>query len=254
MSFHQFVPLLEQLGFSDKEAKVYFATLMKNHSTNTDIAEAAGMNRVTTYEILKKLKQRNIVQSSEKSGVLQFTALSPSEIYSRSKGYVEAFQQALPELESLQKQNLLRPQVRFLEGISGVKEGYAITLETKGEILSIANSQNIREHWKNYDTEYVAKRAEKKIFLRGIAPRDAMGEKVHADDKKYYREIRLLEESLLPSSMVENEICIFDNSVLIVSFQPDIFAILITSPAVMQTQKQIFEILWNMASQYNSLS
>ncbi len=247
MPLHTFVPLLESLGFSDKEAKVYFATLAKDHSPNTEIAEEAGINRVTTYEILKKLKQKNLVTTSEKDGVLQFSATPPSDLFDKFSSYLKGFEKAIPLMEALQKKNTIRPHVRFLEGIKGVKEGYAATLETSGEILSIANSQNIRDHWQNYDSEYVAIRASKKIFLRGIAPKDQAGEKVHLDDKKYFREIRLLDESLFPSAMVENEISIFDNSVLIVSFQPDIFAILIKSPAVMQTQKQIFEILWNIS-------
>lgn len=247
MSFQSFIPVFEFLGFSDKEAKVYLATLIRSHAPNTEIAEEAGMNRVTTYEILKKLKQKNIVYSSEKDGVLRFTAISPSELHEKFSGYMVGLHNAIPQIDALRKENLIRPQVRFLEGIHGVKEGYNATLETKGEILNIANSKNIRDHWKRYDEEYVAKRAEKKIFLRGIAPNDTEGERVHANDEKYFREIRLLDQALLPTDMVENEICIFDNSVLIVSFQPDIFAILITSPAVMQTQKQIFEILWNIA-------
>lgn len=247
MSFISFLPIFESLGFSDKEAKVYLATLLKPHAPNTEIAEEADINRVTTYEILKKLRQKNIVLSSEKDGVLRFSAISPRELFDKFSSYVQGFQKVLPVLEALQKESSIRPQVRFLEGLKGVKEGYAATLETKGEILSIANSQNIRAHWKNYDAEYVAVRAKKKIFLRGIAPKDSTGEKVHEDDEKYFRNIRLLDESLFPSAMVENEICIFDTSVLIVSFHPDIFAILISSPAVMQTQKQIFEILWKIA-------
>lgn len=247
MSFQSFIPLFESLGFSDKEAAVYLATLIKDHAPNTEIAEEAGLNRVTTYETLKKLRQKNVVFSSEKDGVLRFSAVSPAQIHEKFSGYVSQLASQIKELESLQQNNLIRPQVRFLQGINGVKEGYAKTLETKGEILSIANSKNIRSTWKKYDEEYVQKRAEKNIFLRGIAPKDTMGEQVHADDKKYCREIRLLDESLFPSEMVENEICIFDTSVLIVSFHPDIFAILITSPAVMQTQKQIFEILWKIA-------
>ncbi len=240
-----FIPLLESFGFSDKEAKVYFATLIKNNASNSEISEEAGINRVTTYEVLKKLRQKNIVFSSEIDGVLQFSAISPSELLEKYSSHLQTFKTALPVIESFQKENFIRPNVRFFEGIKGVQEAYSLTLDSKTEILNIANSKNIRDHWPNYDIEYVAKRAKKNIFLRGIAPKDKIGEQIHGDDEKYFREIRLLDESFFPSSIVENEICIFDNSVLIVSFDPNIFAILITSPAVMQTQKQIFEVLWN---------
>lgn len=240
---------LQNFGLSEKESQVYIASLSCGTAPASRISENCGIKRITVYEVLKKMISRGLVSESESSGVAQFTALSPSQLFAKIEQNIEDLNQIKPDLESLAQGSLVRPQVRFLHGLEGVKQGYFESLSTEEEVLSIANSQNIRLHWPEYDIEYVQRRADKKIFLRGVAPRDDSGEKAHKEDNQYFRDLRLLKRDLFPPEMVENEICIFGDTVLIASFEPDIFAILITSPAVVQTQKQIFEVLWKVANQ-----
>ncbi|MEI7511679.1 MAG: helix-turn-helix domain-containing protein [Candidatus Peregrinibacteria bacterium] len=238
---------LQGVGLSEKESTVYLATLEKGIAPASSIAEEAGMNRITAYGVLQKLLEDGLVSVSEKAGVQQFSALPPEQFLLTIQKRTKDFSEIVPMLKSMAGLQELRPRVRFFEGLEGAKKGYAETLSATTEILSIANSQNIRLHWPEYDREYVAKRAEKKIFLRGLAPKDREGKKVHQEDEQYYREIRLLSRDLFPTEKVENEINIFDEKVLIVSFEPHIFAIIIESSAVAQTQKQIFEILWKVS-------
>lgn len=239
--------LLQNVGFSEKESHVYLSALKNGTAPASHIAKHCGIKRITTYEILNKMSSKGIVSKSEQSGITHFTAISPDQLFSKIEQNIADLKTKKTELESLMSTQGVRPQVRFLHGKEGIREGYQETLKTSGEILSIANSKNIRNHWKEYDTEYVEKRSEKKIFLRGIAPKDTVGEKVKQEDSTYFRETRLIDRALFPPEIVENEICIFDDSVLIASFQPDLFAIIITSSAVVQTQKQIFELLWKVA-------
>lgn len=241
------ISILEGVGLSDKEATLYLATLEKGLSPASVIAEEAGMNRVTAYGILQKLLGEGFVSVSEKAGVQHFSALPPDQFFREVEKRTQSFSEAVPILKSMAGLHEFRPRVRFFEGLDGVKKGYEETLSSSSEILSIANSQNIRLHWPEYDVEYVAKRAQKKIFLRGIAPEDKEGKKVHREDEKYFREIRLIARDLFPTEKIENEINIFDEKVLIASFEPHIFAIIIESSAVSETQKQIFEILWKVA-------
>ncbi len=232
------------VGLTEKEAQVYLATLENGTSVVSDIAKSAGYNRITTYTILEKLLLRGLVSQTNKKDTKHFTAVAP-EIFAKDvMQRARDFKQDIPLLKSLAGGQESRPVVQFFEGLEGVKKAYQETLKSRTEILNYANSKNLREHWQNYDDEYVAKRAKKKKFLRGLAPDDEPGCMVRADDKKYFREIRLLPQKLF---WVENEINIFDDKLLITSFEPQIFAILIQSKAVADTQRQIFEMSWMFA-------
>jgi sugar-specific transcriptional regulator TrmB len=232
------------IGLSEREAQVYLATLENGTSVVSDIAKTAGYNRITTYTILEKLLLRGLVTQTNKKDMKHFTAIAP-EIFAKDvMQRARDFKQDLPLLKSLSGGNESRPVVQFFEGLEGVKKAYQETLKSRTEILNYANSKNLREHWPDYDDEYVSKRAKKKKFLRGLAPDDEPGCMVRADDKKYFREIRLLSQKLF---WVENEINIFDDKLLITSFSPQVFAILIQSKAVADTQRQIFEMSWTFA-------
>lgn len=236
--------ILKQLidvGLSQKEAEIYIAVLEKGTSVVSRIATRAKFNRITAYTILEKLLTRGLVTISVRDGVKHFTAVSP-EIFSESiRQRAKRLEKSVPQLLALAGNNTSRPIVQMFEGLTGVKRAYKETFNAAEEILNFANSKGLREHWPEYDVEYVVERARRKIFLRGIAPDDEIGEIVQSGDKKFHRETRLLPRE---SFWVENEINIFDDKMLITSFDPKVFAILIQSQAVANTQRQIFEMMW----------
>ena len=232
---------LTDVGLSEKEARVYLSTLESGTRPVSKISSTAKFNRITTYTILEKLLARGLVTISVRDGVKHFTAVSP-EIFAESiKQRAKRLEKSVPHLLALAGDNAARPVVQMFEGLTGVKRAYKETFKSSGEILNCANSKGLREHWPEYDTEYVAERARRKIFLRGFAPNDEPGKLVQSEDKKFHRETRLLPKE---DFWVENEINIFDNKFLITSFEPTVFAILIQSQAVADTQRQIFEMLW----------
>ncbi|MDH3324263.1 MAG: hypothetical protein OEL89_01345 [Candidatus Peregrinibacteria bacterium] len=235
---------IKHFGFTENEAKLYLAALECGTSPASKLGQKAGLNRVTAYGTCQHLLKKGIFTVSEIRNTQNFTAIDPEIFFEGQKNKMTALETSLPSLKALGNTENHHPTVQFFEGIDGIKQAYEITLKSKTEILSVANSQNIRIHWPEYDEEYVARRAKKKIFLRGIAPGDAEGKKVHRDDKKYYREIKLQPPKLFSTKKVENEINIFDDKVLIASFEPTAFAILIESTTVAETQRQIFELAW----------
>jgi len=233
------------IGLTKNEADVYLSCLKSGLSPVSCIAKNASMNRVTAYGVLEKLVKKGYVQPIKKSGVQKYLALHPDILVQNTKQKAQALEGALPDLKQLMTPHEFRPNVRFYERIKGIKEAYAETLCAKTKICNYANSQNIREHWPNYDKEYVEKRKKRKIFLCGLAPDDAIGRQVQSEDKKFFRETRLMKQSQF---WVENEIKIFNDSMLIASFDPYPFAALIESKAVAYTQRQIFENMWNYAN------
>ena len=91
--------------------------------------------------------------------------------------------------------------------------------------------------------------------LRGISPNDEVGCKVHGEDTKRLREIRLVSAQDFDFT---NEINIYDHKVAICSFdaglkgESDMFGVIIESKEVAETQRQIFEMAWRYSGQNNA--
>lgn len=234
---------LKNIGLGEKEAFVYLACLEVGSDTAAKIAKIAHLNRVTTYDILEKLIARGFVNFLVKKNIKHYSALDPELVYSETQRHTDQLKISLPKLKRI-KIGTKHPQVQYYEGIEGIKAIYADTLTSKTEILNYANSREIRTFWPNYDEEYVAKRVKKKIHLKGIAPDDEYGRRVHAADKSTFREIRLVTPA---KCNFTNEINIYDNKVGIVSMGNELIGMIIESSEIANTQRAIFQMAWEFA-------
>jgi sugar-specific transcriptional regulator TrmB len=240
--------ILQKIGLTEKESKVYLANLELGTAVVSDISKKAKINRVTTYDILQKLIEKALVSQITKNKMKFFTALDPEDLFNDFQKRVKTLEKSLPEFKRL-KGETEHPKVRFFEGIEGIKKIYEDTLSSHTEILNYANSEEIRRFWPEYDEEYVKKRKEKKIFLRGIAPDDQYGRKVAAENKKFHREIRLVQGEQFNFT---NEIHIYDNKVAIISINEEIIGTIIESQEIANTQRAIFNMAWAFAEQFTS--
>jgi sugar-specific transcriptional regulator TrmB len=236
--------VLTNIGLTGKEAKVYLASLELGPSPASDIALRAKLNRVTTYDVLKKLIKRKYITSVTKNRVTTFTAIEPDAVRMDIRQRYLDFKEVLPDLRRLHGSTYI-PRIRYYEGIGGVKKVYADTLTAKTEILNYADSKSIREYWPTYDADYVDERVKRRIYLRGIAPLDELGERLVTENEKKHREIRLVKAGVFAFS---NEINIYDDKVSIVSFgKNEVVGMIIESPEIANTQRAIFMMAWEFA-------
>lgn len=235
--------ILQQNGLTEKEARVYCACLELGPNIVSEIGKKAGINRVTTYDILDKLIKKGMVNFYNKEGAKYFSPTDPEVVIHEIKRKTSELEKALPYLKSLYG-TTKHPYIQFFEGIDGIKTIYADTLTSTTEILNYANSREIRIHWPNYDEEYVSQRAQRKIMLHGIAPDDEYGKTVQASDWKYYRETRLVPSDQFTFT---NEINVYDDKVAITSFKEELIGMIIESLEIAHTQRDIFKMAWTFA-------
>lgn len=237
------VDTLTDIGLTEKEAKVYLANLELGQSVISKIAKRAKINRVTTYDIVERLIHKGFINFVTKHKVKYFSPTKPDLIFQNTKRKVDAFQKSLPTLKRLQGETP-HPRVRYFEGLDGIKSIYEDTLSSKTDILNFSNSEEIRQFWPTYDNDYVRKRAKKKIFLRGVSPLDEAGMQVASENKKYYRDIRLIPNKKYNFS---NEINIYDDKVSIISFNEGLIGMIIESKEIADTQRSIFTMVWDFS-------
>ncbi|HVW66701.1 MAG TPA: helix-turn-helix domain-containing protein [Candidatus Peribacteraceae bacterium] len=243
----ELLPVLQAVGLDDKEAQLYLAGLQIGSAPASDYAKTTGLNRITTYNALESLVHRSLFTFVKKMRGKWYAPVAPEYLSLEVQKNAQALERALPELRSLQGTSFRKPRVRFFEGWEGIRKVYEDTLTAKSELLNFANSTVVRKFWPSYDDEYVAQRVKHGIYLRGIAPDDATGKRVHGEDKQYLREIRLVSSKDFD---FRNEIKIYDHKVAIVSFgtdQVELFGVIIESKEVAETQRQIFEMAWRYA-------
>ncbi|TSC58206.1 MAG: transcriptional regulator TrmB [Candidatus Peregrinibacteria bacterium Greene0416_19] len=239
--------ILSAVGIDDKQAQLYLAGLEIGSAPASDYSKRAGINRITSYHLLEQMVHAGRFTVEKKQRGKCYAPVPPEHLAVEARKNVDALQRALPELRSLRGAEYRKPHVRFFEGWEGLRHVYDDTLTAKTELLNFANSAVVRRFWPLYDDEYVAERVKRRIHLRGIAPDDATGRRVHGEDREKCREIRLVSAKEFDFA---NEIKIYDHKVAICSYGSageDMFGVIIESKEVAETQRQVFEMAWRYA-------
>ncbi len=119
--------ILQQLGFGDKEIKVYMTLLTGGPSSVRRLAKETDVNRGTVYEALKALQKAGLAGMYQKHKKQFFLAEDPqklAEVIERKERSVSSLKrdlaEVLPELRSLYVHGGAKPTVKYYEGDKGV--------------------------------------------------------------------------------------------------------------------------------------
>ncbi len=128
----EIVSQIEDLGLSNKEARVYVANLMLGPASVQQIADYAEIKRVTVYVILESLISLGLVSQTMRGKKTLFIAEDPSNLRrllekreQELQDQKSSFEQVLPELQGLKTLPEDAPGVKFYEGTDGIKSLFA---------------------------------------------------------------------------------------------------------------------------------
>lgn len=241
---------LEQLGLSEKEAKVYLAVLELGEVNIQKIAQKSGIKRTTVYDVINSLKEKRLLTEIAKGKKTLFSAEDPRKLEGQLDEKKEMLKKILPELLSIT--NLLdkKPTIKFYEGNEGIKEVYKDTLNYPDQELLAWVSQEavvgFDVGW--LDKYYLAKRLAKKIWVRAIAPDVPEMQKYKGLDEKSLRKTKLISAG---EFSFEVEINLYGkNRIAIMSFVEKM-GLVIESPKLYRTLKSVFELNWKSLSEYD---
>ncbi|HIJ10997.1 TPA: hypothetical protein HA278_02975 [Candidatus Woesearchaeota archaeon] len=113
--------VLDKIGFSPNEIKVYL-TLNDHGSTKAGrIAKLAKIDRSNCYNSLKSLTEKGLVSYVLIGNVKWFQATGPKRLLDYIKEQEDDVKTILPELHARHKARKVEGQVRLFKGVKGVK-------------------------------------------------------------------------------------------------------------------------------------
>ena len=170
--------ILNNIGFNEKESKIYLALLETSAQPASVVARQAGINRTTTYLTLEDLLKKGLVNRFERKGIQYFEAVDPKQIINllenqkidleEKKSYLK---KQIPRLESIAQTDSTKPRVSYFEGFEAIMNLYADSLNgDHKEIVSFIRFNKIPPKILEYlEKNYLPKRLEKKIFVKIIS-------------------------------------------------------------------------------------
>jgi sugar-specific transcriptional regulator TrmB len=249
---NQFIKTLTEFGLGEKEAKTYIALLELEIAGVQEIAKAAKLNRSSTYVTLESLKNRGLVSVSEDKKVRQYIATPPDAILRTAEDATNTqsnlqrkIENILPEMKALYRGTRKKPSVKVYEGSQGIINVFRDTFTAKEKLIRIFSSTAMTEKiLPRYMIEYVKKRYEIGLKMRGIHPRNKMYSELSRIIPKGFDEAIDIPES---SSKFSADLAIYDNKVGYISNEYDGLGILIESKEMADVMKGIFDLAFEEA-------
>jgi len=222
-------------GLEQKEFDTYKHLLSLKKATVLELANISGEKRANLYRILDSLRKKRFVSEIYEDKKHYYIAESPKALVDFVNKQKEKVQDMLPELESLEREALERPKIKFYEGKEGVKTLYDELLAERKEILAFANPEKLLSTIDFHDY-LVTKRLKYKIPARAIYPDTKAAHKRNTGlkESRYSKHIKPFDATVIISG----------NKVVMYSLKRWITGVLIENKEIAEALTAIFDGYW----------
>lgn len=240
---------LQKIGLSEKESRVYLATLELTQSSVHEIAKKSGINRTTAYVILDTLIKKGLASTIQKGKKTYYMAESPEileTIFTLQKNDLESKQKKLeniiPQLRTMYNQREEVPMVRFFEGKEGALAMIQAFHASKNKISRMIYpvdavrtifTEDERKIFKEKRIQSDVKTKVLYTFKKGIMESTSDGERIKISEKEF---------------PIYSDIAFCDGKIRIVSLKKGkIKGIIIQDEDIYKTLVSLFDLAWEAA-------
>ncbi|MFH1500795.1 MAG: helix-turn-helix domain-containing protein [archaeon] len=241
------IEILEEIGLTKSEIRVYMALLELGASTTGKIIDKSGASSSKIYEILDKLIQKGLASFIIKQGVKYFEAAPPKKLMDYMEEKEDKFaeqkqelKKILPNLEHKRKITEVMSEATIYKGLKGIQTAFFSSLDLleKGEEALVMGIPPRTETLYAFLDRFHLVRKEKKVKARVMVNEAAKGG-VKALKNDSLTKVKYMPE-ITPSATL-----IFKDRTIIFPETSDPFLIVIDSKEVAESFRVQFEMQWN---------
>jgi len=236
------VQILEDLGLTNAEIKIYLVLLELGTSTAGPIIDKTQLQSSVVHNTLNKLTEKGLISYIQEGQRRHYQAADPKHLIDFINQKKERFEQILPELLLKQKMAKEKPEANLFRGVRGIKELLMILLDAGGTehhtFGSTKESLMLGEAWW---VNYHKKRAEKNIQAKLLFNESLAYWKA---EKKYPKsEIKYTGAGFEPLT----ETIVRKDKIGIIIWTEKPIGILIHNQVAANSYDQFFNLLWKGA-------
>jgi len=244
--------LLEKLGFTRGESKVYLALLKLGNVTSGPVVEESGISKSKVYEILERLTKKGIVSQVIERGVMYFQPVQPkrlSDMLAEKEEELQTTKKSLasymPELEAQFNSIKEKQEVSVLKGSSGLRTVFNDILRTvkKGDEYIVFCAVEPPDDFKPFLIDFSSQRAKQQVRLKVIFNKNTNKNYLDTVRKDKYSEVK----TIFPEFNTPAVFNLYSNKTAIILWSKKPVAIIIENQEITNSFKKYFEILWKIA-------
>ncbi len=235
------VEVLEELGLTNTEIKVYIALLEMGSSSAGAILEKSKLPNSTVHRDFNSLIEKGIISFVREGKRKVYSANNPETFINFIDEKKRKFMEILPELKEKEGSFKKEELAGVYKGVKGIKEVYSILVNSGGEEYNTFGGGFVTvevmglDWWENLHKRRVAnKLSSRQVFDMSVKQ---AGKEI---EKNPLTKIRYVDEKF--ASFQETVIC--GDYVAIAIFSKNPYAFLMKDKNVAESYRKYFELLW----------
>ncbi len=239
------ISILEELGLTNSEIKVYIGLLEFGNLNAGPLLEKTGLQNSVVHRALNSLIEKGLISFILEGKRKIYQATDPKNFFNYLEDKKIRFEKILPELEKKRESGKKEKEALIFRGKRGITQMYNTLLNSGGkEYNTFGGGKRVTYHvmgedwWRNLHIKRIARKIKsRQVFDATI--RD-YGEDIN---KLPYTHIKFLPQEFEQLT----ETVIIADYVAITIFTDNPYGVLIKDKDVVEGYKKNFEILWKKA-------
>ena len=234
--------VLEQLGLTRIEAKIYLTLLDLGPSLAGQISRKSGVHRRNVYDATERLIEKGLIGYIRQNNRRYFEATDPTRLLEILKEKEEKVDEIFPVLKARYDSVKEKQETVFYKGRAGLKTIFEDQLNIGKEILILGASPLATEILRFYFKWFDKRRAKKRVWVRIIFDESV---------RKNVDEIPLSKIRYLPKKYGSpTAINIYgDKTAIILWSEENPIAIVIKNKEISEGYRKYFELMWKIAKE-----
>jgi len=239
---------LLQFNLTEKEILTYLTLLEQGNLSVLDISRNTGVNRVTIYSAIDKLKRKGLITESRKGKRKLFVAEDPASL----AGILQEKKERIIEEENILQNSILpmlkainineekRPQIKFFEGADGINRIFDEYILKYQEAFDCGSYDTaIKAISKKFEIKYFSQIKKRKILFRMLLE-DTSLNREFAEIGKGVVHVKFLPEGIKSSA----DIVVFGPNVALISYDR-LTATLVEDQSIASSILMYLNFMWD---------
>ena len=233
--------VLKELGFNDKEIKVYLVLLRHGSISASKISKETNIDRATCYRYIDSLIHKGFVSHVIKNNVKYFNAAPPEKILSDIRQKEKDYKEIMPDLLFLSKMPKEETITEMYRGKEGLKTVLKNILRTKEDHCVLGDEGHFQDLLPVYFGSFINSCLKNKIKEKVLCSEKAK-KKIQKFDYRYSETRALPHNVIVPTTTL-----IYSDIIVLFDWNFPFSAVVIKNKNMALSHKNYFEILWNTA-------
>ncbi len=226
--------VLEKIGFSPNEIKVYLILNERGSQKAGKIAKIANIDRSSCYNALKLLQEKGLVSYVMIGLVKWFQVTGPRRILDYLKEQEDDVKEILPKLQEKHKERKVEGQVRLFKGLKGIRSIFYDIARTGKDNFVFGSEGQFSERLPEFALQFDRLKKENKIKTKMILRKGRSEKDEKTSEYKYAPDIS-------ESPAVTN---IYGDKIAIIIWTDEPEGIIIENKEAAKAYKSYFEFMW----------